>query len=100
LSAPRGAAMLLKFGPTAREAATRDDLEAEEFAARQEAGIAGSFSIPIAGRPQAIALSFGKGRLVVLGSPEFLASAGLDGAEAGNRQFALNVIHWLSRLLT
>jgi hypothetical protein len=75
---------------------TRNDLEAEEFAARQEADIAGSFSVPVTGRAQAIALSFGKGRLVVLGDPDLL-STGLDRPDADNRQFVLNVMLWLSR---
>jgi hypothetical protein len=100
LGVPRGAASLLKLSATAREAMTRDDLESEEFAARQEAGIAGSFSVPVGGRAQAVALSFGKGRLVVLGDPYLLSAPGLAVADADNRQFALNVIHWLSRRLT
>jgi len=100
LGVPRGAAILLKLSPTAREAMTRDDLESEEYAARQEAGIAGSFSIPVAGRAQALALPFGRGRLVVLGDPYLLSAAGLSASDADNRQFALNVMHWLSRLLT
>jgi hypothetical protein len=99
LSVPRGAAILLKLSGTAREAMTRDDLEAEEFAARQEAGIAGSFSVPVAGRGQAIALSLGKGRLVVLGDAYLLSGLGLSVSEADNRQFALNVVGWLSRRL-
>ena len=96
LSVPRGAAILLKLSGTAREAMTRDDLEAEEFAARQEAGISGSFSIPVAGRGLAIALSFGKGRLVVLGDPYLVSGPGLSVSETDNRQFARNVVHWLS----
>jgi len=100
LGVPRGAAILLKLSATAREAMTRDDLESEEFAARQEAGIAGSFSVPVGGRAQAVALPFGKGRLVVLGDPYLLSAAGLAVADADNRQFALNVIHWLSHRLT
>jgi hypothetical protein len=100
LGVPRGAAILLKLSDTAREAMTRDDLEAEEFASRQEADIAGSFSIPVAGRAQALALSFGKGRLVVLGDAGLLSAPGLNVPDADNRQFALNVIHWLSRRLT
>ncbi|HEY7169818.1 MAG TPA: DUF4350 domain-containing protein [Vicinamibacterales bacterium] len=100
LGVPRGAAALLKLSATAREAMTRDDLESEEFAARQEAGIAGSFSIPVAGRAQAVALPFGKGRLVVLGDASLLSAAGLGASDADNRQFALNVVHWLSRRLT
>jgi hypothetical protein len=97
LGVPRGATILLKLSPTAREAMTRDDLESEEYAARQEAGIAGSFSVPVAGRAQAVALPVGKGRLVVLGDPYLLSAAGLSATDADNRQFALNVIHWLSR---
>lgn len=60
------------------------------------------------GRCQALAFEFGRGRVVVLGEAGML-TAQLDG-ESGkpfgmnlpdndDRQFALNVMHWLSRLL-
>lgn len=61
-----------------------------------------------AGRSQAVAMRFGKGRVVVLGEAALL-TAQLSGADKtpfgmnrkgiDNRQFGLNIMHWLSRLL-
>jgi hypothetical protein len=111
LAAPRAAALLLKLSETAREAATRDDLEAEEVAARQEVDIAGSYSTRVPGAAQALALTFGKGRVVVLGDADLLSARSVGAADGrvssvgvnlpgvDNRQFALNVAHWLSRLM-
>lgn len=65
-------------------------------------------SISAAGRSQAIALKFGKGRVLVQGEAAML-SAQVSGPEnsrmgmnvPGNddKQYALNVMHWLSGLL-
>ena len=65
-------------------------------------------SASAAGRSQAVALKFGKGRVVVQGEAAML-TAQISGAEKramgmnvpGNddRQYALNVMHWLSGLL-
>ena len=111
LSVPPNAIVLMKLSNTAREAPTPDDLEAEEVASRQEAGIAGSYSLTVARRAQALALSFGRGRVVVLGEADLLSAQvarGLDGREtkmglnvpgSDDQQFALNIMHWLSRLL-
>jgi hypothetical protein len=61
-----------------------------------------------AGRAQGIALKFGKGRVVVLGEAALL-SAQVSGSEnfkmgmnvpgTDNKQFALNIMHWLTGLL-
>jgi hypothetical protein len=62
------------------------------------------------GRSQGVAFALGKGRVVVLGEAALLSARVtlLDGQEYGkvgmnrpgtdNRQFALNLMHWLSRL--
>ena len=65
-------------------------------------------STPSAGRAQAIALKFGKGRLVVHGEAAML-SAQISGADKrtmgmnvpgnDNKQYALNLLHWLSGIL-
>ena len=65
-------------------------------------------SVSAAGRAQAVALKFGKGRVVVQGEAAML-SAQVSGAEKrtmgmnvpGNddRQYVLNVMHWLSGVL-
>ena len=65
--------------------------------------------ISAAGRSQAIALKLGKGRVVVLGEAAMLSAQLITGPRAmkfgmnrpgtDNRQFALNVMHWLSGLI-
>lgn len=65
-------------------------------------------STPAAGRAQAIALKHGKGRVVVHGEAAML-SAQISGAEKqtmgmnvpgnDNKQYALNLMHWLSGIL-
>jgi hypothetical protein len=65
-------------------------------------------STSAAGRSQAIAFKFGKGRVVVQGEAAML-SAQIAGAEkfkmgmnvpgTDNKQYALNVMHWLSGIL-
>ncbi|HLM24530.1 MAG TPA: hypothetical protein VK274_05695, partial [Pyrinomonadaceae bacterium] len=65
-------------------------------------------SVSAAGRAQAIALKFGKGRVLVQGEAAML-SAQVSGPEnrrmgmnvPGNddKQYALNLMHWLSGIL-
>jgi hypothetical protein len=117
IGAPPRATMLMKLSETAREATTPDDLDAVDAAVRatgnQDDAI-GAHSSPVAGRAQGIAMTFGKGRIVVLGEAGLLSAqivrfGGGDQAEdmkfgmnvPGNddRQFALNLLHWLSGLL-
>ena len=60
-----------------------------------------------AGRAQGLALTFGKGRVVVLGEAGMLSAQidnkervfGMNYPNTDNRQLALNIMHWLSRLL-
>jgi len=73
-------------------------------------------AVSAAGRAQGIALSFGKGRVVVLGEAAMLSAQVVEGPAAqlmgqkeirmgmnrkgiDNRQLALNIMHWLSGLL-
>lgn len=73
-------------------------------------------SVSAAGRAQGIALSLGKGRVVVLGEAAMLSAQVVQGPAAqlmgqkeiqmgmnrkgiDNRQLALNVMHWLSGML-
>ena len=65
-------------------------------------------SVSVGGWAQAVALKFGKGRVVVQGEAAML-SAQISGAEKrtmgmnvpgnDNKQYALNLIHWLSGIL-
>jgi hypothetical protein len=108
LSVPAGASPLLKLSDTAREAATSNDMSAESVALWDGSTRFGSRSRSVAGRAQGIALAYGTGRVVILGDPAMLEArlhrhehgegrVGLNVAD--NRQFALNVFHWLSRLI-
>jgi hypothetical protein len=73
-------------------------------------------SVSAAGRAQGVAFSLGKGRVVVLGEAAMLSAQVVQGIAAqlsgqteiqmgmnrkgfDNRQFALNLMHWLSKLL-
>ncbi len=62
---------------------------------------------PAAGRAQGLAMTLGRGRVVVLGEAAMLSAQvnGRQGVKMGmnvpgtdNRQFALNIMHWLSGL--
>ncbi|HEY3129497.1 MAG TPA: DUF4350 domain-containing protein [Acidobacteriota bacterium] len=117
LGVPVGATTLMRLGAGAREAPTPADLDSEEAAVRSggaSGGMIGAHSSPVIGRAQGIAMTFGKGRLVVLGEAALLSAQIVRFAEGnqqremkvgmnvpGNddRQFALNVLHWLSGLL-
>jgi hypothetical protein len=65
------------------------------------------FQPVLAGEAQGYAIEFGNGRIVVLGEAGMLtAQVSGDGEKFGmnapgldNKQFALNIMHWLSRLL-
>jgi hypothetical protein len=111
LTAPPGAVVLVKLSDTAREAATPDDLDAEDEAAESPGSAQfGARSTPIAARAQGVALTYGMGRVVVLGEAAMLSAQvarlpdgseikmGMNVAGNDNRQFALNVLHWLSGL--
>lgn len=95
LQGPTGSNVILRLADTAID---RQDLAAT------------TPEVSAAGRAQALALKFGKGRVVILGEAAMLsAQVGLGGKEKSrfgmnvpgidNRQFALNVMHWLSGLL-
>ena len=61
-----------------------------------------------AGRSQGLAMEFGKGRVVVLGEAAMLSAQlagprrrpmGMNAPGLDNRQLALNIMHWLTRVL-
>lgn len=81
--------------------------EAVEYPRRASAD---NESRPAANLAQGVALEFGKGRVVVLGEAAMITSQiaraggreirlGISQADYDNRQLALNLMHWLSRLL-
>jgi hypothetical protein len=68
----------------------------------------GPDAIPVsaAGRAQGIAMKFGKGRAIFLGEAAMLTAQvigeekfGMNYPGIDNRQLALNIMHWLSRLV-
>lgn len=118
LSIPRGAVPLLRLGATAYESPSRGDLSA---ALRASAGAGeenekayDGHAQSVGGRAQGIAMRFGRGRLVVLGEAAMFSAQvvrftegeqqrelkmGMNLPGSDDRQFALNVMHWLSGLL-
>jgi hypothetical protein len=91
LKGPEGSVPFLKLADTAVDLARGDDQQ-----------------VSAAGRCQGLALTFGKGRVVVLGEAGELSAqvVGFEGQKFGmnvpgidNRQMALNIMHWLSGLL-
>jgi hypothetical protein len=59
--------------------------------------------VSAAGRAQALAMPFGKGRVIVFGEAAMLTAQnvnfGMNYPGTDNKQFMLNVMHWLSGLL-
>jgi hypothetical protein len=92
LKGPEGSVAILKLSDGATDAPTFDS----------------QTSTSAAGRAQAVAFKFGKGRVVVQAEAAML-SAQVSGAEMrrmgmnvpgnDNRQYALNLLHWLSGVL-
>ncbi len=64
----------------------------------------GEFKPHPAGNAQGVAFSWGQGRVVILGEAAMLTAQvydlkpfGMNSGDNDNKQFALNVMHWLSR---
>lgn len=92
LKGPDDSVAILKLSDTAKDTPNR---EADS-------------SVSAAGRAQALALKFGKGRVVVQGEAAMLSAQisgqnkhkmGMNVPGNDNKQYALNVMHWLSGLL-
>lgn len=96
MKGPPGSSDLLILGPNAKDRRRRSpdgftwaDLSPEDPL------------LPAGGRSQALAMEVGAGRVVVLGEAAMLTERGLAGSpeKGGNRQFAVNLLRWLSRQL-
>jgi hypothetical protein len=93
LQGPPGSVQLLKFADTAMD---------------RGFGRNGK-KVSAAGRAQGIAFKFGKGRVVVMGEAGDLSAQiyggdpvekmGMNVPGCDNRQFALNIVHWLTGLI-
>lgn len=115
LVGPSGATVLLRLPAEAWEAPDRGRLDASDAALRASGGGAPALPDrvePVGGRAQGIAFAHGAGRVVVLGEAGMLSAQlvrlgpdspqmriGMNVAGFDNRQFALNMLHWLSRAL-
>ena len=110
LRGPEGSSVLLKISNTAvdRIPSAND----EQTGAIQPPA---SSSVSMTGRAQGIAMKFGKGRVVVMGEAAVLTAQVVEGPQAqrsgksrflmgmnrtdtDDRQFCLNIVHWLSGL--
>lgn len=119
LTLPEGAAPLLMLGPRAREVTDNNALDDAAQAVRSAEGpwyeLVAPWSRDVGGRVQGLALTFGEGRVVVLGEAAMLSAqvitlpnadgtervfrAGMNAPGNDNRQFALNLMRWLSGAL-
>jgi hypothetical protein len=116
LSLPEGAIALLKLSPTAYESPTRKELQAALDAARSQPrdDKSDAAARSVSGRAQGVAMKFGKGRVAMLGEAAMFSAQvvrfkdgdkeqefkmGMNVPGNDDRQFALNVMHWLSGLL-
>src|SRR5262249_10087719 len=90
LKGPEGSVPILRLADTAMDQNPEDEKQ-----------------VSAAGRSQGLAMTFGKGRVVVLGEAAQLSAQvfgangkmGMNYPGSDNRQFALNIMHWLSHLL-
>ena len=98
LSVPAGATALLVLPPDALEVASADDINILTRGGGVPARSAG-------GRAQALAMPFGKGRVVIAGEAAMFTEQIISGLgrvglrDHDDQQFALNAMHWLSRLI-
>jgi hypothetical protein len=114
LSIPRNASVLLQLGASAREAPDADALNAAGALVAARDSTAAPDTRPAAGRAQGVAMTVGKGKVVVLGEAGMLTAQAVmfpPGQESRNfkfgmnvpgtddKQFALNVVHWLSGVI-
>lgn len=120
VSVPPGAVPLLRLASTAGEVPTPEDFRAlrveGDTSATRAAVARAAARWPARGKAMAVALDAGAGRVVVNGdaamfTAQVLVTGGEDGTDARlerfgmnapgsfDRQYALNVLHWLSGLL-
>jgi hypothetical protein len=93
LGVPRGAVALLVLGAGARESEDTQQLES-------------NVGKPVSGRAQGLAITRGRGRVVVMGEAAMFTAQvyedlrfGMNTPGNDDRQLALNVMHWLSGAL-
>jgi hypothetical protein len=110
LSVPPGAAILMKLGSTAYESDSRQEMQLARSAAQSNPAPRAPIehARSVADAAQGLALKFGRGRVVMTGEAAMFSAQlqrqearpdfkfGMNAAGNDDRQFALNVMHWLS----
>jgi hypothetical protein len=114
LSVPEGAIALMRLGPGAHESPNRRELQAAVEMASSRSAISADHARAAGGRAQGVAMKFGRGRVVILGEAAMFSAQVIRSTQAGqtresrmgmnvpgndDKQFALNVLRWLSGLL-
>ncbi len=102
LKGPAGSVAFLKLSDTARDVLPPPPGESKS----PNGAAADHITVTAAGRAQGLALEFGKGRVVILSEAAMLTAQvtprglrfGMNASGTDNRQLALNIMHWLSRL--
>jgi hypothetical protein len=111
LKGPDGSTALLILSPTAIDFFPSDaaDNSPAGSGPRRRVQVGSEPQKSAAGRSQGVAFTFGKGRVVVLGEASQLSAQragrqqqsamGMNYADSDNRQWAINIMHWLSGLM-
>jgi hypothetical protein len=114
LSVPEGAIALMKLGPGAHESPNRRELQAALEKASGKSDISAEQARAVGGRAQGLAMKFGRGRVVILGEAAMFSAQVIRSTQGGqpqefkmgmnvpgndDKQFALNVLRWLSGLI-
>lgn len=114
LKGPEGSVAFLKLSDTAVDrlplgaGSTGQAAGGPQARRRAPGATSGDPQVSAAGHAQGVALTFGKGRVVVLGEASELSAQlagpqkrpmGMNHPGIDNRQMALNIVHWLSGLI-
>jgi hypothetical protein len=104
LTGPGGSVGFLRLSSAAVDRAA--DVTVERDGGDTRVTVTPGLPTPAAGRAQGLAIEYGRGRIVVLGEAAMLSAQLQNGRRFGmqmpgidNRQLALNIMHWLSRLI-
>ena len=112
LTVPPGATPILALGPDAWEAPTRADMQAIGAELGETTPDPATFkttrAIRVSERAQGLAFESGRGRVVSLGEAALMSAQvtgpnsqgrmGMNVPGSQDKQFALNILHWLTRL--
>jgi hypothetical protein len=101
MEGPAGSVSLLRLSPTAVDWIPSSTGAASNTTPQAQAGdfnpCPSCDQVSAAGRSQGLAFAFGRGRVVVIGEMGALVDYSVPGMQ--NRQFALNILRWLTREL-